>query len=127
MAKRPITIANDIARAMNQMFHTHLVINTSQFYGGEGKLVRMYVIKDSFYSKGEYSDKQIFKTASGVYACLFMRDLLYAFQGKEEVEAENEGYARAKEKNNAYASIDYMKGAYIDVEPEDTVYGEDDF
>ncbi len=127
MAKKPISIANDIARAMNQMFHTHIVINTSQFYGGEGKLVRMYIVKDSYYAKGQYTDEQIFKSASGLYTCLFMRDLLYAFQGKEEVVADNEGYDRAKEKNNVPASIEYMKGVYIDAKPEDADSGEDDF
>lgn len=119
MAQTPITIANTIARAMNQMFGTHIVINTSQFYGGEGKLVRMYIVKDSFYYKGQYSDKQIFKSASGIYTALFMRDLLYTFQNKEKVESDNPGYDRVFAKNNAQASIDYMKGVYLDAEPED--------
>ncbi|MBO5628164.1 MAG: hypothetical protein J5965_03705 [Aeriscardovia sp.] len=116
MARTPITTANTIARAMNQLYKTHIVINTSQFYGGEGKLVRMYVVKDSFYYKGEYSDKQIFKSASGVYTCLFMRDLLYAFQNKEIPEENNEGYNRVREKNNADANIEYMKGVYLNAE-----------
>jgi len=125
MAPTPISTANTIARAMNQLYHTHLVINTSQFYGGEGKLVRMYIVKDSFYYKGQYSDKQLFKSASGVYTVLFMRDLLYAFQGKEEVDADNEGYDRVKAKNNVEASIEYMKGAYLNAESE--LEGEQDF
>lgn len=119
MAPTPISTANTIARAMNQLYHTHIVINTSQFYGGEGKLVRMYVVKDSFYYNGQYSDKQIFKSASGVYTVLFMRDLLYAFQGKEPVDSQNDGYKRVFAKNNAEAAIDYMKGAYLNAEPDD--------
>lgn len=118
MAPTPITTANTIARAINQLFHTHIVINVTQFYGGEGKLVRMYVVKDAFYYSGKYSDRQLFKSASGVYTVLFMRDLLYALQGKESVDSENEGYCRVFAKNNAQASIDYMKEAYLDAETE---------
>lgn len=118
MAPTPISIANTIARAMNSEFKTHIVINTSQFYGGEGKLVRMYIVKDSFCYNGKYSDKEIFKSASGVYTCLFMRDLLYAFQGRDIPEENNEGYNNVKEKRNAEASIEYMKGVYLNVEPE---------
>lgn len=119
MASSPISMAYSIAKAMNLMYGTHIVINTSQFFGGTGSLVRMYVIKDSYYYGGKYSDKQIFKSASGVYTVLFMRDLLYAFQGKEPVESHNEGYERVFAKNNGAESIRYMKGAYVDVEPED--------
>ena len=119
MAASPISIAYNIAKAMNLMYHTHIVINTSQFFGGEGSLVRMYVVKDSFYYGGQYSDKQIFKSASGVYTALFMRDLLYAFQGKEPVDSQNEGYARVFAKNNGQYGIDYLKGAYLNAEPED--------
>lgn len=114
MAKTPITIARTIANAMNIQYKTHIVINTSQFYGGEGKLVRMYVVKDSYYSQGQYSDQELFKTASGVYCCLFMRDLLYAFQGKESDEDEpNEGYLNVLDKRNGLGSIEWMKEAYL--------------
>lgn len=122
MAKTPITIAKTMANALNTMYKTHIVINTSQFFGGEGKLVRMYVVKDSYYSHGSYSDRELFKTASGVYCCLFMRDLLYSFQGKEPDEETNEGYKNVLEKRNGLASIEYMKGAYLEndeIEPAD--------
>ena len=119
MAPTPITIANNIARAMNEIYKTHLVINTSQFYGGEGKLVRLYIVKDSYYYSGQYSDKQLFRTSSGVYTVLFMRDLLYAFQGREEEETDNIGYKNVKAKNNGEGSIEYMKGAYLNAEPEE--------
>ena len=114
MAKTPITTARTIANAMNQMFKTHLVINTSQFFGGEGKLVRMYIVKDSYYHGGAYVDKELFKTASGVYCCLFMRDMLYAFQGRDNGEETNEGYLNVLEKRNGLASIEWMKGVYLD-------------
>lgn len=113
MAKTPITMARTIANALNMKFKTHIVINTSQFFGGEGKLVRMYIIKDSFYSQGSYSDKELFKTASGVYACLFMRDMLYAFEGREPEPEDNEGYLNVLAKKNGKASIDYMKEVYL--------------
>ena len=81
--------------------------------------MRMYIVKDSYYSGGTYSDKQIFKSASGVYTVLFMRDLLYAFQGKDPVDSMNEGYYRVRAKNNVDVAIEYMKGAYLNVEPDD--------
>lgn len=118
MAPTPISTANTIARAMNQLYHTHIVINTTQFYGGEGKLVRMYVVKDAFYYSGNYSDRQLFKSASGVYTVLFMRDLLYTFQGKEIPDSGNEGYRKVFIKNNGNGSIEYMKGVYLDVKTE---------
>lgn len=114
MAKTPITIARTIANALNTEFKTHIVINTSQFFGGEGKLVRMYIVKDAYYHQGAYVDRELFKTASGVYCCLFMRDLLYAFQGKEAEEEENEGYLNVLEKRNGQASIQWMKEVYLE-------------
>lgn len=113
MAKTPITMARTIANALNIKYKTHIVINTSQFFGGEGKLVRMYVIKDSYYSQGSYSDKELFKTASGVYACLFMRDMFYEFEGREPEPEDNEGYLNVLARKNGRASIDYMKEVYL--------------
>lgn len=114
MSPTPITIARTIANALNMTYGTHIVINTSQFFGGEGKLVRMYVIKDAFYygGKSEYSDKELFKTASGVYACLYMRDMLNAFKG-EETEEDNQGYLNVLAKKNGRANIDYMVKTYL--------------
>lgn len=115
MSPTPITLARTMANALNNLYHTHIVINTSQFFGGEGKLVRMYVIKDAYYSRGKssYSDKELFKTASGVYACLFMRDLLAAFRNKEMPEETNMGYLNVFNKKNGQASIDYMLNTYL--------------
>lgn len=112
MAPTPITTANTIARAMNNLYGTHIVINTTNFYGGEGKLVRMYVVKDSYKYNGGYSNKELFCSASGIYTCLFMRDLLYSFQGREVPEEENEGYINVKAKKNAEGAIEYMKSVY---------------
>ena len=113
MARTPITIARTIANAMNNQYDTHLVINQTNFFGGEGKLVKMYVVKDAYHFGGKYSDKELFRTSSGVYTCLFMRDLLYTFQGKELAEETNIGYLNVKNKRNAEASIEYMKEKYL--------------
>lgn len=117
MSQQPITIARTIANALNRQYKTHVVINTSQFFGGEGKVVRMYVIKDAYYygGKSAYSDKELFKTASGIYACLFMRDLLGAFQHKEKAEETNAGYLNVFMRKNGQASIDYMVKTYLEV------------
>jgi hypothetical protein len=113
MAKTPITIAKNIVLAMNSIYHTHLVINVSSFYGGEGKLVRMYSVKDAYNYRGQYSNKEIFCSASGVYTCLFMVDLLSSFQGKELEDHNNEGYDNVFARKNGQAGIDYMKEVYL--------------
>ena len=114
MAKTPITIAKTIAMAMNRMYDTHLVINTSSFYGEKGKVIRMYTVKDAYNIAGNYSNRELFCTASGVYTCLFMVDLLYSFQGKELDDHENEGYDNVFLKKNGQGSIDYMKSVYLE-------------
>lgn len=115
MAPSPISVANTIARAMNRTYDTHIVINTTNFYGGEGKLVRMYTVKDAFKYNGGYSNKELFCSASGIYTCLFMRDLLYTFQGKDVPHEDNEGYNNVRERKNADASIQYMVDTYLEV------------
>ncbi len=120
MSPTPASLARTMANALNHLYGTHVVINTTQFFGGEGKLVRMYVIKDAYYlgSKKNYSDKELFKTASGIYACLFMRDMLFAFQGKPPVDEKNEGYLNVLAKKNGKASIEYMLNKYKEVKEE---------
>lgn len=113
MSPTPISLARTMVNAMNNMYGTHLVINTSSFYGGEGKLVRMYTVKDAYNYNGEYSNKEIFCSASGIYVCLFMRDLLYTFQGKDRVEEDNEGYNNVLAKKNGLENIDYMVKTYL--------------
>lgn len=113
MSPSPISLARTMVNAMNTLYHTHIVINTSSFYGGEGKLVRMYTVKDAFKYNGSYSNRELFCSASGIYVCLFMRDLLYTFQGREKVEEENEGYKNVLAKKNGLESIDYMVKTYL--------------
>lgn len=121
MSPTPITLARTMANAMNRLYGTHIVINVSQFFGGEGKLVRMYAVKDAFNYHGQYSNKELFCSASGIYVCLFMRDLLYTFQGKEVPDEDNEGYKNVLARKNGKESIDYMVKAYLE-----TTGGEDD-
>lgn len=115
MAKTPITLAKTIVLAMNRTYHTHIVINTSSFYGGEGKLVRMYTVKDAYHIGNQgYSNKELFCTASGVYTLLFMVDMLNRFQGKEIVDHRNEGYYNVFAKKNGQDAIDYMVKTYLE-------------
>lgn len=114
MTSSPITIARTIANALNMTFHTHVVINTTQYFKNKQN-IRLYVIKDSYYGEipfRKYFDKELFKTSSGVYACLFMRDLLWAFQGKAANDNPNEGYTKAFLEKNLGKSIDYMLDRY---------------
>lgn len=115
MAKTPITIAKTLVNAMNYTYKTHLVINTSSFFGGEGKVVRMYSVKDA-YNLGHkgYSNKELFCTASGVYVCLFMADLWNTFQGKDVEDHGNEGYYNVFSRKNGQAAIDYMVNTYLE-------------
>lgn len=113
MAKTPITIAKTIALAMNQTYQTHIVINTSSFYGDKGRVVRMYTVKDAYNNGKGYSNKELFCTASGVYTCLFMVDLLYSFQGKD-LDEHGEGYDKVFARKRGDESIEYMKGVYLD-------------
>ena len=114
MSQTPITIARTIANALNMTFKTHVVINQSNFFKN-GHQIKMYTIKDSYYDEipfRKYFDKELFKTSSGVYACLFMRDLLYAFQQKKVEDNPNEGYLHVFSEKNLQKSIDYMLDRY---------------
>ena len=114
MSSSPITIARKIANAMNMTFHTHIVINQVSFFKNKN-YIKMYVIKDSYYGEipfRKYFDKELYKTASPVYACLFMRDLMWAFQGKAAADNPNEGYTNAFLEKNLDKSIDYMLERY---------------
>ena len=116
MAKTPITIAKTICLAMNNMYKTHLVINTSQFYGEGSRLIRMYSVKDAYNYQGKYANKELFCSASGVYTCLFMVDLLNAFRNEPLEDHKNEGYDNVFARKNGQAAIDYMKEVYLEHE-----------
>lgn len=116
MSKSPITIARTIANALNMTFHTHVVINQNYFHKSlEGRPIRMYVVKDSYYEPlpfRKYWDKELFRTASAIYTCLFLRDLLWAFQGKVMQNEPNEGYKKIFLDKELSKSIDYMLDRY---------------
>lgn len=126
MAKTPITIAKSLCLAMNYQYKTHLVINTTQFYGEGGRLIRMYSVKDAYNYQGKYANKELFCTASGVYTCLFMVDLLNAFRGIES-EDHGDGYNNVFARKNGQGSIEYMKEVYLENELESESDEADDY
>lgn len=110
-----IKTAKKIARGINFMYGTRLVINVSEFYGGEGNLIRLYVVKDAFYEQGEgYINKELFKSASAVYTVLFMRDLMDLLRHKEITDdSQNEGWMRARARHTPEAAYDYIYENYL--------------
>jgi len=114
MAGKPIIVAQNIVKAMNSSFGTHVVINMTQFYDGDNKLAKVYHVKDIYRMNGtmDFVDHELFRSSSGVYICLFVRDLLYALQGKEIPHEENEGYNNVCVKRDANSGIKYMLDMY---------------
>lgn len=117
-----ILTAKKIARGLNAKYGSRLVINTSEFYGDNGNLVRVYVVKDAFYnSDGSHVNKELFKSASGVYTVLFMRDLNLLADGLElEPEENDPKWARVRESKGAFESFNYFIETYVmDIVEED--------
>lgn len=114
MTQSPITIARTIANALNMTFGTHVVINQNSFYKN-GRPIKVYLVKDSYYEPlpfRKYYDKELYRTSSPVYICLFMRDLLWAFQGKAAADNPNDGYTKQFLDKDLGKSIDYMLERY---------------
>lgn len=112
---RPILVAKKIAKGINIKYGTRIVINTSEFYGDNHNLVRMYEIKDAYYgANGEPVNKRLFRSASGVYTVLFMRDLMLKIQGEDlPPDEEDPGWAATREKKGAFQSFDYILENYV--------------
>ena len=108
----PISTAEKIAQAINYEFGSHLVLSCNKFFGREGWMVKMWIVKDSFYDGHTYVDEELFRTTSGTYACLFCRDLLFHLQDKPIPAPPNQGYANVLERREAVKSMDYMKKVY---------------
>lgn len=108
----PSYIAKTIIKAINFQFSAHVVLNANEFFGKEGKVVRMYVVKDAYYDGHTWVDEELFRTTSANYALLFCRDLLYSLQGKPIPPAENEGYQNCREKHRTDERIQYMVNVY---------------
>lgn len=110
-----VMMARKLANGINHQYGTHLVINVNEFYGDGGNLVRMYEVKDSFYSPTKGSvNKSLFKSASGVYTVLFMRDLMLKIQGQDlPPDEEDPGWAATREKKGAIQAFDYVLENYV--------------
>lgn len=108
----PISLAEKIAQAINFQFGAHIVLSCNKFFGKEGYLVKMWIVKDSFYDGHTYVDEELFRTTSGNYACLFCRDLLFYLQGKGLPAPENQGYVNVFEKNKAPEKLESMRKIY---------------
>ena len=121
----PVGTALKIADALNFTYGCHVVVNNKSFFGREQKPVKMYIVQDSWYDPdtGAWVDKELFKTASGVYCCLFLRDLLFSFQHKELPNEDNR-YQDIRESKNIYDSIDYMLANY---QQEESVVSESEY
>lgn len=109
----PVGTALKIADALNYMYGCHVVVNNKSFFGKEQRPVKMYIVQDSWYDQdtGAWRDEILFKSASGVYACLFLRDLLFSFQGKELPNEDNR-YQNIRDSKDVYRSIDFMLANY---------------
>jgi len=108
----PISKAEKIAQGMDFLFGSHVVISCNKFYGREGYLVKMWIVKDSYYDGHTWVDEELFRSTSGSYVCLFCRDLLYSLRGDPVPLPDTEGYANVLERNRAGEKISYMKRIY---------------
>jgi hypothetical protein len=112
MSTNVLALARKIAKAVNVKYKTHLVICQTPFFRGTEE-VTMKIIKDAFYTDEGYFEKQLFRSASSIYICLFMRDILDSLDGKERADADNPGYDEVFAKNTGDISIQYLKENYI--------------
>lgn len=108
----PISIAEKLCTAMNMKYGTHIVINTNKFFGKEDMVVKMHVVKDVYGRGRAFVDEELFRSASSIYICLFMRDLMYSFEGRDIPEGD-EGWEHQKETKPVAQSIDYMRKKYL--------------
>lgn len=116
MATNLIGKAKLLCSAINQNFKSHVVISINEFFGGEGRQVRVYVVRDAYYNNGTYDDKELFKSAALVYVILYLRDLLYTLQGRDVPEdLDNEGWQKMKLKRMTADTLKYMKEKYVDL------------
>lgn len=102
--------------AVNRLYNCHIVLNISSFFNnreGPNNQVNMYILKEEYhFPDGERVNRELFRSASSVYTCLYMRDLLYVLQDKEIPDDNNEGWENMKIKRNVAESIAYIKEKY---------------
>jgi len=108
----PLSLAEKISTALNAKYGTHIVINSNKFFGKEGTIVNMHVVKDVYGRGHSYCDEELFRSASSIYTCLFMRDLLYYLDGKD-IPKGDEGWERQKAIKHPEVSFEYMRKKYL--------------
>lgn len=109
-------LTRKLVRAVNDMYDCHLVMNVNSFFNnreGPNNVVNMYVIKEEYhFPDGERVNKELFRSASSVYTCLFMRDLLYYLQNKPIPHEDNDGWNKMRAKRDVDSSLEYIKEKY---------------
>jgi hypothetical protein len=84
------------------------------FYTADGEAIKMKTVKDAYYDGQNYMDSELFKSASSIYVCLFLKDLMDFMDGTKLEDHGNPGYRGIFSKRNGKASLEYMKGRYVD-------------
>ena len=109
---QPLKLSDRICRALNVTYGTNVVVDAQKFIGKEGTTVTMHVVKDAR-GRGVFGhSKELFRSGSAIYTCLYMRDLLYSFQGRE-LPTDDEGWERMKEYRKTDESIAWMLNKYV--------------
>lgn len=115
MAKTIKTTVKMMA-GLNHLYGCHLTLSESKFFGTEGQPITMYIIKDCYKEKdGKFVDDELFRSASLIYTCYFMRELMFAMKGEELPPLEGEiaeKWSQMREKRNVEKSVEFMKEKY---------------
>lgn len=113
MATNVLALSRKLVNAINAKYGSRLVICSNYFFRS-GKEVHMKILKDSYYDEeGVYAGHELFSTASSIYMCLFLKDLLDEMGGSERADTNNPGYDAIFSRKDGQKSIDYMKEKYV--------------
>ena len=108
--KPMMNTAIKLSQGLSYKYGTHVVINTRKFYSGDNNPITMYVIKDTYAAGGEWFDEELFKTTSMFQVIMFLRDMLFTFQGNEI--PVDERWTPIREKKGVDVAIRRMKERY---------------
>lgn len=92
------TIISQLQMGLNTQYDAHILYNKTQFYSEEqNRAVNIYTIKKSVWDedKGKNKYVELFSSTSQLQIILFLRDLLYKYQGKP-IPHDNEMWEEAK-------------------------------
>lgn len=111
-------LSKKLLLAINTKYKCHLVMNVSSYFNHRSNInshVNMYVIKEEYhFEDGERVNKEVFRSASLVYACLYLRDLLFTLEGKSIPLNLDDGWAKMRAKRDVDSSIAYLEEKYGD-------------